>query len=353
MAVRKKPAKDGLAHLHSTEGVAARSAVARVRAAGIDIGPLLRKAGLTLRQIEKHGTRLNARNQVRFLALVADALGDDLLGFHTAQAADLRAVGLLYYVIASSDRLETALRRTQRYTRIANEALSLKCRFAATVAVEFDFLGVARHADRHQMELWLTLLVRALRSLTGRNLRPIRVRMIHRRPNAPAELEKFFGCSVEFGAHKDEIVFAGSAAKLPLVSADPYLGDILVAYCEDLLGRRTLKPGALRRRVENAVVPLLPDGNARLGEITGQLGMSERTLARRLAAEGTSFAAIVDELRHDLARRYLSEPDLSVSQVAWLLGYQEASAFTHAFRRWTGKSPTRMRARILAPAAAR
>src|SRR6185369_6703782 len=105
-------------------GVAARSAVARVRAAGIDIGPLLRKAGLTLRQIEKRGTRLNARNQVRFLALAAEALSDDLLGFHMAQTADLRAVGLLYYVIASSDRLDTALRRTQRYTRISNEALA-------------------------------------------------------------------------------------------------------------------------------------------------------------------------------------------------------------------------------------
>jgi len=345
-----KRAKPGLHHLHSTEGVAARVAAAQARAAGLDVGPLLRKAGLTLRQIEKRGTRINARNQVRFLALVAEALDDDLLGFHMAQIADLRGVGLLYYVIASSDRLDTALRRTQRYTRISNEALALKCRVAAVLTVEFDFLGVARHSDRHQMELWLTLLVRALRSLTGRNLRPVRVRMIHRRSEASPELDKFFGCRVEFGASKDEIVFAAGAAKLPLISADPYLNDILVAYCEELLARRTFKPGAFRRRVENAVVPLLPDGNARLGEITGQLGMSERTLARRLADEGTSFASIVDELRHDLARRYLSEPNLSISQVAWLLGYQEASAFTHAFRRWTGKSPTRVRARILSPA---
>ena len=71
--------------------------------------------------------------------------------------------------------------------------------------------------------------------------------------------------------------------------------------------------------------------------------MSPRTLARRLAEEGTSFASVVEEMRRALAMRYLADPNLSISQVAWLLGYEEVGAFTHAFRRWTGHAPSSMR----------
>jgi AraC-like DNA-binding protein len=80
-------------------------------------------------------------------------------------------------------------------------------------------------------------------------------------------------------------------------------------------------------------------------EISRKLGMSQRTLARRLAAEGLTFAGILDELKLELAKRYLQDEDLRISQIAWLLGYRESSAFTHAFHRWFGKTPRQMRAK--------
>jgi AraC-like DNA-binding protein len=91
-------------------------------------------------------------------------------------------------------------------------------------------------------------------------------------------------------------------------------------------------------------LPLLPHGNARIGRIADALHLSTRTLARRLAAEDVTFAQVLDEMRADLAASYLCDPTLSVSHIAWLLGFQEASAFTHAFKRWTGKTPTEHRA---------
>ena len=95
--------------------------------------------------------------------------------------------------------------------------------------------------------------------------------------------------------------------------------------------------------MENAISVLLPHGKARLPEIARQFNMSPSTLARRLASEGLTFAQILEELRLGLAVVYLQEADLPVSEVAWLLGYQEVSAFTHAFRRWTGKTPRETR----------
>jgi AraC-like DNA-binding protein len=124
-----------------------------------------------------------------------------------------------------------------------------------------------------------------------------------------------------------------------VVGADLYLNELLTRYCDEALAhRRDSGAVPLRLEVENAIAPLLPHGKARAHEIARRLGLSHRTLARRLADEGLSFSQILDELKVDLATRYLTE-GLSVSRIAWLLGYREVSAFTHAFKRWTGKSP--------------
>src|SRR5215204_3395253 len=119
----------------------------------------------------------------------------------------------------------------------------------------------------------------------------------------------------------------------------------LIRYCEEALLRRQKVVAPLRLAVENAIAPLLPHGKARVEVIASRLGMSQRTLARRLAREGLNFTEIMDELRADLAKRHLQDSQLSISQIAWLVGYQEVSAFTHAFKRWTGMPPRQMRSR--------
>jgi AraC-like DNA-binding protein len=99
----------------------------------------------------------------------------------------------------------------------------------------------------------------------------------------------------------------------------------------------------LRTRVENAISLVLPHGKVFVEDIALNLGMSKRTLTRKLADEGLSFSGVFEQLRRDLAVRYLHDRKLHVSKIAWLLGFSEVSAFTHAFKRWTGKTPTQMR----------
>jgi AraC-like DNA-binding protein len=107
-----------------------------------------------------------------------------------------------------------------------------------------------------------------------------------------------------------------------------------------------MKRGSFRSTVENAIVPLLPHGKARANEIARRLGVSQRTFARRLSLEGLNFSNVLERLKIDLAERYLHDDGLSVSQIAWLLGYKEVSALTHAFKRWTGKTPRQARSRM-------
>jgi AraC-like DNA-binding protein len=100
----------------------------------------------------------------------------------------------------------------------------------------------------------------------------------------------------------------------------------------------------VRARVERVLPQLLPRGKATTSEVARQLGLSRRTLSRSLAGEGVTFTRILEELRATLARRYLQDRELPVTEIAWLLGYREIGSFTHAFKRWTGFSPSRFRA---------
>jgi AraC-like DNA-binding protein len=323
-------------------GLGTRLAYTRARSAGVALDPLLRKAGLTRKLVEDAGSPIKVRDQIRFLDVVADAVDDELLGFHLAQVPDLREIGLLYYVLASSDTLIDALHRAARYSIIANEGISLKCIDGKAIGTSFHYIGVGRHLDRHQIEFWMTALVRICRQLTGLRLLPSRVRLMHHRA-WNAELSQFLGNNVEFGAADDDLTFSNNVRQSPVVSADPYLNGVLRSYCEEAISRRARTRASFGSKVENAVIPLLPHGKAQVGEIARQLGVSRRTLARRLSGEGLSFSALLDSLRFDLANRHLADSELAISQIAWLLGYRDVGAFSHAFKRWTGKSPSKAR----------
>jgi AraC-like DNA-binding protein len=291
-------------------------------------------------QLEDARSRLPVSNQITFLNLVAETLDDEMLGLNLALELDLRRAGLFYYVLASSATLMEVFERGARFTAIVNEGVVQQCVRGRRIGLALNYAGVRRRDDQHQIEFWVAVLLRIGRQVSGRHLKPALVRLTHRRPNGHAQLARFLGCEVEFGAMQDQILFARDLGATKIVNADPYLNRLLVDMCDEVLSRHRRALGTFAARVENAVVPLLPHGEARAARIAGEFGMSERTFARRLAEEGLTFPLLIERLRLDLARRYLRDDELSVSKAAWLLGYKEVGAFSHAFRRWTGQSPS-------------
>jgi AraC-like DNA-binding protein len=345
MHLHRKLDIGGFSSLPTAMGGITRLACARVQTARINLETLLAEAGLTLGQIKERGTRLNVRSQIKFLNLAASALNDELLGFHLALTCDLRELGLLYYVPASSPTLGEGLRRFARYTSIVNEGLSLQYLEGRNVRITFEYVGVPRHSDRHQIEFCLTTLTRLCRHLTGHHLVPTRATIAHRGDRVMSKIAAFLGTDIEFNAKADEVAFDAAGRDIPVVSADPYLNELLIAYAEEAMARRSMMRGTFESTVQNAIAPLLPHGRVRVSDIARQIGMSQRTFARRLALEGLTFTELLEELREALARKYLSDPALTISEIAWLLGYQEVSAFTHAFKRWTGTTPREARVR--------
>jgi len=241
--------------------------------------------------------------------------------------------------MASSETLLDGLQRIARYSTIVNEGIMQTCTHGSELAISFRYHGVGRHLDRHQIESWTAGLVRVCRELTGQRLVPSRVRLVHQRgEDQRAEFTNFFGDSIEFGAPVDDVAFPRHVAEARILSADPYLNRLLLSHCEQALSHRK-RAGTFRASVENAIAPLLPHGKASVEAVAQQLAVSPRTLARRLSEEGTSFSDVLEGLRNDLAARYLADEDFGIAQIAWLLGYEETSAFSRAFKRWTGKTP--------------
>ena len=117
--------------------------------------------------------------------------------------------------------------------------------------------------------------------------------------------------------------------------ANPYLNNPLLKYCEAAITDRRGNVSQLRTKVENAISSLLPHGRVVVDHVARSLGMSKRSLARRLSDEGLNFTEILQQLRRDLAVRYLDDRKLHISKIAWLLGFNEVSSFTHTFKRWT------------------
>ena len=325
-------------------GVMTRLAFAHAKSSGIAATSLLERAGLSRRQIDDPKLRVRVRDQVEFLNLVAAGVDDELLGFHLAQRCEPRAVGLYYYVLASSETLMDVFLRATRYSRLVNEGVVQNFIAGRVIGIRTTFTGVSRFRDRHQVEFWTATMMRLLREFTGVRLNPVRVSFAHPAKQA-REMNNYFGCKVEFGATVDEVVFATNVGEMPVVNADPHLNRVLVAICEEAYARWSANPGTIRTRVENEIASLLPHGNARAPLIAKRLGLSQRTLARHLAEEGTSFTEMLTEIRRDLANRYLKDESLSISQIAWLLGFQDLGAFSHAFKRWHGTAPRNAAAR--------
>jgi AraC-like DNA-binding protein len=325
------------------QGGLTRLAIARLKSARVPVPPLLRRAGLTPEQVAEPEERLSVRSQIALLNEAAIALKDDFLGFTLARDFDPREVGLLYYVMASSRTLGDALKRIARYSRITNEALVFGYQEGNRLLIDLSYSGVPRHSDRHQIEFCMFGALRICRALTGEKLVPQHFSISHYRSEGTSEMARFVGTKVEFGTDADEFALDLNARELPLIHADNYLNDLLLRYCEAALAKRTGDRSELRTKVENTISSVLPHERVRVEHVARSLGMSKRTLARKLADEGLNFSEILQNLRRDLAVRYLNDRKLHVSKIAWLLGFHEVSAFTHAFKRWTGKTPREMR----------
>ncbi len=286
-----------------------------------------------------------AEAEARLIELAAHVAGDPAFGIRMAEGADPRDAGLLYYLSNATATLRQALTLQSKYIHVANASLEmiLAASPGGDGVVEVQPVGHRRQPLKHAIEFHLAAVLKLLREIAGRPVVPARATFAHHRSAAIRDVERFFACPVEFGAPSDQLHFSRETLETPVLAADSRLLDILKPYVERMASLRGGRSAPLRVAVENLIQKQLPHGQARIDVIANALGVSTRTLTRRMAEEGTTFSEILDGLRRALSLQYLAEPTLSIDQIGSLLGYGDAGSFGAAFRRWTGASPSQVR----------
>jgi AraC-like DNA-binding protein len=264
--------------------------------------------------------------------------GDDAIGLHLAEQLEAGAFAVMDYASRNAPDLRQALLRFARYGRLINDGARIYLTDEgqeARLGYTLPGLGLPqRQGSEFFMATWLC----TARQMTAQHIIPLRVLFEHPRPKQCADHMRLFGCEVLFGAETNEIAFDSALMGLPLRCADLRLGRLLDRYADELLQTLPQAEGFLQG-VRRVITETLRGGDPSVEVIATRLGTSPRTLQRRLQEEQTSHKQLLDEIRHELALRYLDTEGLSIGEVSFLLGFSEPSAFHRAFKRWTGATP--------------
>ncbi|HEX8283089.1 MAG TPA: AraC family transcriptional regulator [Pyrinomonadaceae bacterium] len=315
------------------------------RALGVAPEVLCRAAGLDPARLE------DADNEIPFERLLALAecgarlTGDDAFGLHVGERTDAKAYGLLGYVTINRRNFGEALGAMIRYQQIRTKAVEFTLEVsgaAAHLAYHYRAATPAPPARRQESEEMLSTMMRVGRGLTGVDWSPREVHFEHARPADVSEHARIFRAPVHFGAPLTKLVFDTSILELPLVGADPTLGSLLERQAEESLAGAARR-GGFAGRVREVIKEGLPGGEARIDAACRRLGVSPRTLQRKLREEGTTFQELLEDVQRALAEFYLRKSEVAICEVSYLTGFSQSSTFHRAFRRWTGRTPGEFR----------
>lgn len=322
----------------TVSGDVARLVLAFAARAGIDAASGL-PGRADLAAVSRPGARLGAAQFSTLLDAVAAASRDPCFGLHLGEAAPLLSSGHVLFTLMRNGRtVDQAVRRFFRYHAILADVPRPALRLRDGLAW-ITLEGGAARASRHHVDAVLAMLATAVRSLCAAPVVPRLACSSHPPPAAAGEHERVLGCPVRFGAREDALGYEPDALAREVLLADRELFLAADRLAVQQLAR-TAPDHPWKGRVNAAIAGAVAAGEApRIAEAATTLGVGPRRLQQRLRAEGTSFQRQLDEVRKQLAMACLRDGRSSPCDVAFLLGFSEQSAFTRAFRRWTGTTP--------------
>lgn len=314
-------------------------------AGGHDSAGLFAAAGLDVAALADPNARYPVARTTRLWQLAVAATGDDAFGLTVARHVGPTTFHALGYALNASATLHEMFDRMLRYFAVISDAFALEFgespdgyRFAIRPSVPG-----AQPADE-AIDACAALVVRLCRALLGRReFAPRLVRLQRAEPHNRLAFEKQFRAPLQFSAAENAVYFDLAVLDTPLDGANPELA----RYNDEIVARylARLQRDDVVARVRAVLTELLPRGEPGAAAVAARLHLSERSLQRRLAEVQTGFSAVLKDTRHSLAKSYLRDPQTSVGEVAYLLGFADLSSFTRAFRRWEGISPSEFRGR--------
>lgn len=326
-----------------------RALLAACARLGLAAGPLLDRAGLTAAQVDDPDGRLDGEAVAALWRAAFERSGDPGLGLAVALAVPFGAYRVIDFLAASAATVGDALTRVARYFPLINSALAWAIEAGpSSVAIALTHPAVTGELPRPYAEYAVAVTILHCRHASGFDWPLDEVAFAFAAPPSSADHVRAFGCPVRFGASHSG--FTMTRATWDHASRAP--SSELLRTLEDHADRLIASLRADRvvsAQVSRLLAEELQGGDPTLPRVARKLAMSPRTLQRRLDLEGTSFVDVLDTTRRHFAQKYLEERSLALTEIAYLLGFSEQSAFTRAFHRWFGAAPSQVRGRALAP----
>ena len=300
---------------------------------------LCRLSGIDLAALKADTTYAVSNQQLDALWQQASQLSDDsLFGLHFGESLQLSALGIVGEIIKTSDTVGVAVERAASLSHLLTDLFRIAVESSSNVFT-IRFLPQTERLDafsfRQTLELFMVFVVHELDGLLLRKIKPVVVRLPYRLENEE-EYTRVFRCTVEKSATEYALVFDREYQQEPLLTANFEMQQALLRKINESI---TVTGGALGEKIRHYLLTNAYLGIPSLNDIAANFNVSPRTLQRKLKEEGISYQDVADEVRKSLAIHYLEEGGYPVKEISYMLGYNELSAFTRAFKRWTGRTP--------------
>ena len=307
----------------------------------IDPDPLFREFGIDPELLFDQGARIPVTQYQKLELRAAELANDPLFSLKGAEYSRPAHLGALGFAWLASSTLRTAFQRLERYARMINERLRVTLEedeslFYVSLRVPFPALP-----DEMRENGQLSALVKFCRIIAGKDFHPAEIRFRHPEPADTAYYYEFFRCPVRFGQER-------TLVSIPIEWMDKRLtgsNDQLAKMNEHIVVRYLAhaEKSDIVNRVKATIIDQLGTGEVSESVIADGLHMTPRNLHRKLSAEGTSYKALLTEVRQDLAKQYIQDRSMTLTEISFMLGFSEVSSFSRAYKGWTGQPPSEAR----------
>ena len=273
----------------------------------------------------------------------AQLTGDNNFGLHVGESVDLKVFDVVGYSALNSPTLGDACARVARYHSIWTDGATFTLETSGeTSAIVYRYLDETISEHRQDSEMTLATVATLCRKMVSPKFTPTAIEFQHDAPTDIAEHQRLFRCPIKFNARSNKLHFPSSYLSIPIEKADASLCALLDRHAEELLAKFPPRDSVVDQ-VRSIIASEFRGGDPSLEHVADQLRLTPRTLQRKLQELGTSHNELLEQMRRQLAMRYLREREMAICEVAYLLGFSESSSFHRAFKRWTGLTPREFR----------
>ncbi len=296
--------------------------------------------------IESQSTGIPLHNIADLLEKSARHCNDPFLGFHIAQRFHYESAGITILTMLAASNVEEGIKTLSHYDQYIDQAIVTSLDIGSQCSVfSFSFVN-PRNVVTHQLtEFLLILFVGMLNKGTRLNMPVQEVNFCHSSKNIATPLQEFLNAPIQYNQTENKVIFANSFLKESFYTSNETLFEILTSYLKDYFEAFD-KESQLVSTVYREIIRQTSTSTPNIGQVASSIGMSERTLRRHLSNEGISFQEAKNIARRKWARYYLAKSSMSLTEIAFELGFSELSAFSRAFRHWVGETPQAYRNRL-------